>query len=92
MNWTMMLVTLGLVGAPVIAQPLPPVQAAASDQQLPPLKKKATGRLICKSIEQIGSRLATKRTCMTAEQWEQQKQIDRDLVQQTQERTYQPHL
>jgi hypothetical protein len=39
---------------------------------------KAAKRVICKDIGEIGSRLASKRICMTAQQWEEQERRDRE--------------
>jgi hypothetical protein len=51
---------------------------------------KANGRLICQDVGETGSRLAKQRICMTAEQWKQQQERDRDLVANAQRQTTNP--
>lgn len=65
-------------------------QTQAADKQQPADDKKLSERLVCKSIDQIGSRVSTKRTCMTGQQWEEQRRSSREDVGRTQERTFQP--
>jgi hypothetical protein len=50
------------------AQEQPSAQAAGSD------------KLICKSIGEVGSRLAKKRVCRTRQQWAEDKRQSRDVV------------
>lgn len=38
---------------------------------------KDPGRLICKSQEQTGTRIARKKQCMTAVQWKEQRRLSR---------------
>jgi hypothetical protein len=69
-----------------------PALAQTQPADLPPPadSKKLSERLVCKTIEQIGSRVASKRTCMTAQQWDEQQRTTREDIQRTQERTFQP--
>lgn len=73
---------LGTVPAIAQVQPVPQQTAVAS--------KKSSDRLVCRSIEQIGSRLASKRVCMTARQWDEQRRTDRENVEGSQQRSFQP--
>jgi hypothetical protein len=41
-------------------------------------------RVICRTEEVIGSRLASKKTCLTATQWEQLRRDQRDTVERIQ--------
>lgn len=50
-------------------------------------KAKPKGRLICQDVNETGSRLAKQRVCMTADQWKDQVQRDRDLLSDTQRNT-----
>ena len=50
-------------------------------------KAKSKGRLICQDVGETGSRLAKQRVCMTADQWKDQIQRDRDLLADTQRNT-----
>ncbi len=45
---------------------------------------KARARVICQDIKEPGSRLNSHRICMTAEQWKQQEERDRELLADTQ--------
>ncbi len=73
-----------LGAAPALAQSQP------ADQPTSPAKGKSANRMICEKIEQIGSRLASKRICMTAEQWAEKRRVDRDELQAAQMRGSQP--
>jgi hypothetical protein len=56
-----------------------PVQAAA--------KPKADSKaMICRDIEETGSRLRSNRVCMTREQWETARQDAQDAIDQGQKR------
>lgn len=45
-------------------------------------------RMICKTEEQIGSRLAKKKVCMTAAQWKEQRRLSRMEIDRTQAGRY----
>jgi hypothetical protein len=45
-----------------------------------------TGTMVCRDVEQTGSRLSTRRVCMTKEQWEDSRRQTQAEVQQGQER------
>jgi hypothetical protein len=45
-------------------------------------------KLICESEEQIGSRLAKHRTCLTAEQWKEKHREQREFTEEIQAGTY----
>jgi hypothetical protein len=54
------------------------VSASANDEPAPVEKKKQ--KMICKSDGVTGSRLKSKRTCMTAEQWDELRaQTQKDI-------------
>ena len=52
----------------------------ASDQSTPPATKQAAdpNRPVCQKVEVIGSRLATKRICMSHAQWLELQRHDRE--------------
>lgn len=54
-----------------------PAIAAAEDKKS---ETKDPNRIICEKQEVVGSRLATKRICMTAAEWEDRKREDREAV------------
>jgi len=58
-------------GAP--AQPVTPYRADSGAQA-----KGDPNRIICKKEEQIGSRLAIKKVCLTVGEWEARAKDDRD--------------
>ena len=74
--------TLLLSAAPALAQTQPAGAPAAA--------KSNSSRIICEKVEQIGSRLASKRICMTAEQWAERRRMDREALETVQSKTYQP--
>jgi invasion protein IalB len=55
--------------------------AQTSDQSTPaPSQAKKTkdpNEIVCQKIEEIGSRLATKRVCMTRAEWAERQRLDR---------------
>ena len=73
--------TLLLSAAPALAQTQPADRPAAA--------KSNSNRIICEKVEQTGSRLATKRICMTAEQWAERRRMDREALESVQAKTYQ---
>lgn len=86
--------TLLLASSPALAQSQPAAQPAQQPQQggivfddSPAPAPKPKGRLICQDVGEAGSRLAKQRVCMTAEQWKDQQQRDRDLLSDTQRNT-----
>jgi len=61
-----------LMGAACAAATLvSPALAAA------PARKSDGAKVICRTIDEIGSRLASKRVCLTREQWRDQAQAQR---------------
>lgn len=59
-----------------------PAVAQSSDTT----KAKDPFRKICERVEVTGSRLGVKRVCMTAQQWEEQRHIDRHSIEDLQQR------
>jgi hypothetical protein len=43
-----------------------------------PVKKDDSNKMICRTMEETGSRLAGKRVCLTREQWRQQGEMRRE--------------
>jgi invasion protein IalB len=70
--------------APALAQ----TQAA---NQPAPASKKDPNRIICERVEEIGSRLASKKICMTAQQWEEKRRSDRESLEDAQQRSIEPN-
>lgn len=67
--------------AVVAALALIPV-AASAETTKPGAKD--PNRIICEKQEVVGSRLATKKVCMTAAEWEIRKREDREAVEKAQ--------
>lgn len=67
-----------------------PALAQAQAPNPETLKNKANDRVICKSIGKIGSRLATKRVCMTEVQWEEHRRSEREEVERIQQKRVEP--
>ena len=58
-----------------------PAGAAAQEKKLEP---KDPNRIICERQGVVGSRLATKRVCMTAAEWETRRREDREAIEKAQ--------
>jgi hypothetical protein len=76
--------TLLLGGAPASAQ------TQSSGQPVPAAKAKDPNRILCEEIRETGSRLASRRICMTALQWQEQRRRDREELQDQQNRRTEP--
>lgn len=50
------------------------------EQKAPPNKTAQADRKICERVEEMGSRLGTKKVCMTAKQWEEQRRSQADNI------------
>jgi hypothetical protein len=66
-------ISLTIPAIPVAAQ-APPAQAAAVQKQQP---KSDLDRIVCERQEEIGSRLAIRKVCMTVRQWQEQRFVQR---------------
>jgi hypothetical protein len=71
----------------------PPVlaQTQASNQPTATSKEKDPNRIICQRIEETGSRVAAKKVCMTAQQWEEKRRADREYLEDAQQRSIEPN-
>ena len=73
---SLVFVAFALIAAPV----------SAEGQQTPATAKPAAApqnpddRVICERVEETGTRLGSKRICMTARQWAEQRRIDRETI------------
>lgn len=65
---------LATLAAPVAARPQDGDDKKLSDPN----------RMVCRASEIIGSRLGTKKTCMTAMQWDQKQREERSTVERIQ--------
>jgi hypothetical protein len=63
--------------------------AAAAEEKKPDAKD--PNRIICEKQGVVGSRLATKRVCMTAAEWEMRRREDREAVEKAQVNTRGPN-
>jgi invasion protein IalB len=66
------LVLTPLASAPAVAQ--------ADQQQQSAKKALDPNQVVCEKQEETGSRLASKRVCMTRSQWAEQRRLDRQEV------------
>lgn len=76
---TLLFTGLLLTVAPAVAQSQAPANAAP---QAPKQSKDDDNKVICQTQEQIGSRLASKRVCMTGAQWKLHEQAVHDQLDQ----------
>ena len=72
-----------LGAAPVLAQTQTAAQPAstANDQD----------RIICEKIKETGSRISTKKVCMTKLQWDEKRRRDRESLEDAQNRSLEPN-
>jgi hypothetical protein len=62
-------------------QPAQPTNAGKNDDP---------NRIICEKVQETGSRLNTRKTCMTAAQWVEQRRRDREAVEEAQRQRTEP--
>ena len=79
-----MTTSLALAASPVLAQ-------AQTNSQPAPSSTKDPNRIICQRIEETGSRVASKKVCMTAQQWEEKRRGDREYLEDAQQRSLEPN-
>jgi len=63
-----------------------PALAQTQDGQKP-AKQADPNRVICEKVQETGSRLNSKKVCMTAQQWDEQRRRDRENLQDVQQRS-----
>lgn len=61
-----------MIAAPVAAQTALPATAPTQTKAADPMSE-----MVCQKQEVVGSRLATRRVCMTRQQWQEQRLLDR---------------
>lgn len=54
-----------------------PATAPAAVAQAPASATAKTDKLICRSVEVLGSRLKSNKVCMTSSEWAEQRRLDR---------------
>lgn len=64
----------------VVAMAMVPAAASAEDKKA----DKDPNRMVCEKQEVVGSRLATKRVCMTAAEWEAKRRDERQMIDRSQ--------
>ena len=80
-----------LIGVTLLVSSLPAwAQSQPAVSGTPAAKPNPAERVICKTIEEIGSRLGGKRVCMTVSQWQEHTQRDREATEEFQRKSYQP--
>jgi len=65
-----------------------PAIAAAEDKKA---ENKDPNRIICEKQEVLGSRVATKKVCLTAAQWAERKREDREAIEKGQKQARGPN-
>jgi hypothetical protein len=67
-------------------------QTVVQAQQVPaPAAQSDVNKLICKREEEIGSRLASKKVCLTLQQWQERQAADREQTERVQYGAQGPH-
>jgi hypothetical protein len=77
-------VGLAIVSATMMSAPLNAEGTASSAPAIATNKAGDAGEIVCEKIPMIGSRLATKKICMTRSQWAETKRQDRQAVEKAQ--------
>jgi len=77
-------VSLLATAIPAGAQTQTPTQAA-------PAKNTDPNRIVCEKQQETGSRLNSRKICMTFQQWEEQRRRDRENLQDAQQRSLEPN-
>jgi hypothetical protein len=77
----MSLVRRVLIGFALASAAAQPLSAAA------PARKAPGDKVICREMPELGSRLATKRVCLTREQWRMQKDMQQENLDRVRIRT-----
>jgi hypothetical protein len=78
------LLALGLLAVPSFAF------AAAASGNAPAATADKGSKMICREMDETGSRLGGHRVCMTREQWEEQKRTARSAVEHAQSQQVNP--
>lgn len=71
----------------LIVMASPAAAQAPGDGAKADLNKTDVDRIICQKQEQIGSRLAVKKVCLTAKEWRDRAQADREQTEKVQSDT-----
>jgi len=77
--------------AALLATALPAAAQTQAPTQAAPTKNTDPSRIICEKQQETGSRLNSKKICMTAAQWEEQRRRDRESLQDAQQRSLEPN-
>lgn len=81
-----MIKALSLLAAAVIAAPVAAQNAAPASQPAPINSKKSdVNKLVCQRQEEIGSRLAAKKVCMTVREWQEFRSQNRENLERWQQ-------
>jgi hypothetical protein len=73
----------------VAASLLSLVATTSAAQESAKPKARDPNQIVCKKEEVLGSRLQTRKVCMTRAEWAEQRQVDRHTVEQSQTNTCQ---
>jgi hypothetical protein len=73
MNKALYLLAAAVVATPLAAQTAPQAQPIQTDP-----KKADVNKIVCKSEDTIGSRLAPKKVCLTVQEWKERADFYRD--------------
>jgi hypothetical protein len=62
-----------------------PAQQASAPAATQPAKASADDKIVCEREEQIGSRLGSRKVCMTVRQWSEQRRLERQDLEKVQQ-------
>lgn len=70
-----LLIALVLAASPATAQT--PAAQPVTAKDVPPTEATDLNRVVCRKVEQIGSRLGAKKVCLTLQEWQDRTRDDR---------------
>ena len=82
---------VGIASGALLSVAVPALASPTGNAPAPEAKDKDPNRIICEKIQETGSRLNTRKVCMTAQQWEEQRRRDRENLQDAQQRSLEPN-
>lgn len=70
--------------AGIVVAALAAASASAGEEPRPQSAENSQPPLICRTVNETGSRLKVRKVCMTSEQWADQRKQDRMLIERSQ--------
>jgi len=81
---------VGIASGALLSVAVPALASPTGNAPAPEAKDKDPNRIICEKVQETGSRLNTRKTCMTAAQWVEQRRRDREAIEEAQRNRTEP--